>query len=211
MAPIARKLGVNGLIVSMVSPVSFLKNCGWLASDRLGKPVDRDGHPIPFMTYSAIEFIKSRIPKEARVFEYGSGYSTLWFARHTKEVCSVEHDNVWYDIVRTMLPDNARIIKAELEDKTGYASTIDRFEKEFDIIIIDGRHRVKCVETSLPKLSPTGVFIIDDWERPRYHVVADTLAEHGFHYIFFSGLKPCNTELSTTAIFYRPNSNVFAI
>jgi hypothetical protein len=46
--------------------------------------------------YDAIEFLTSRIIPGWRVFEYGSGGSTLFWLERGAEVVSVEHDPQWY-------------------------------------------------------------------------------------------------------------------
>lgn len=49
----------------------------------------------PWMTFEAIDFLKSTAKKEMRVFEYGSGSSTLFWATRVREISSVEHDEEW--------------------------------------------------------------------------------------------------------------------
>lgn len=59
----------------------------------------------PWLTYDAIALL-TRILKDrpyARVFEYGSGGSTLFFARRAAEVVSVEHDPKWAETVFSRL------------------------------------------------------------------------------------------------------------
>lgn len=70
----------------------------WFYSLRFGASPLKD--EIPWMTFSAIEFLKSEIKKNMRVFEYGSGGSTLFFANLGCEVHSVEHDAAWYNAVQ---------------------------------------------------------------------------------------------------------------
>jgi predicted O-methyltransferase YrrM len=49
----------------------------------------------PWITFPAIRFLERVIRPHMRVFEYGSGGSTLFFARRVREVISIEHDPVW--------------------------------------------------------------------------------------------------------------------
>ena len=49
----------------------------------------------PWMTFGAIDFLKATANKKMRVFEYGSGSSTLFWATRAKEIYSVEHDEAW--------------------------------------------------------------------------------------------------------------------
>jgi hypothetical protein len=51
---------------------------------------------IPWINYPALEWLKARKLRGARVLEWGSGGSTLFFARRAKRLISVEHDALWH-------------------------------------------------------------------------------------------------------------------
>jgi len=50
---------------------------------------------IPWMTYRCIAFLEKIVMKDWKIFEYGSGGSTLFFAERCGELVSVEHDAEW--------------------------------------------------------------------------------------------------------------------
>jgi hypothetical protein len=58
---------------------------------------------IPWLTFGAIHFLKKNINDEMNVFEYGSGGSTLFWAKNTKSVVSVEHNREWFEIMEKQL------------------------------------------------------------------------------------------------------------
>lgn len=87
----------------------YLIDTGWLKSFKDKKTVDKDGNPIPWVTYPAIDFIESKINNTMSVFEFGSGASTQWWCRHVKQVDAVEHDVNWFNTVSTTKPGNANI------------------------------------------------------------------------------------------------------
>src|SRR5690554_1369486 len=60
---------------------------------------------LPWMTYDAIEFLDKICNSGIRVFEWGSGGSTLFFASRCKDVVSVEHDTFWIKSLREKLED----------------------------------------------------------------------------------------------------------
>jgi predicted O-methyltransferase YrrM len=51
--------------------------------------------PRPWITFGAIHFVESRLDPRARIFEFGAGGSTLFWASRAREVYSVEHDPDW--------------------------------------------------------------------------------------------------------------------
>lgn len=60
---------------------------------------------LPWMTYDAIDFLNQITSTENKVFEWGSGGSTLFFATRCKQVTSVEHDKEWSKTLRKKLQD----------------------------------------------------------------------------------------------------------
>ena len=60
----------------------------------------------PWITFSAIRFLDRFLSREMKVFEYGSGGSTLYFARRVGHLVSVEHDEDWLKKVREAMEVN---------------------------------------------------------------------------------------------------------
>jgi hypothetical protein len=65
--------------------------------------VDENG-PVPWYTYPMIEFLPAVLRPEFRVFEYGSGASSIWWSGRVGGVVSVEHDVQWYRQVEKSIP-----------------------------------------------------------------------------------------------------------
>ena len=65
----------------------------YFASIKNGELRDRNKNYLPWFTYPAIEALSNWDLSDKRVFEYGSGFSTLFWASRAKEVVSVEHSN----------------------------------------------------------------------------------------------------------------------
>lgn len=61
----------------------------------------KGGNPIqsaiPWLTYSSIDYIEKYLNHDMKVFEYGGGGSTLYFASRVAELVTVEHDTSWYE------------------------------------------------------------------------------------------------------------------
>ena len=56
---------------------------------RLGKPIWPDGRPVPWMTYPAICYLEQLDFSQKRVFEYGCGSSTAYWAKRALRTISV--------------------------------------------------------------------------------------------------------------------------
>jgi hypothetical protein len=62
--------------------------------------VDRDGNPLPWYTYPAIEYLSQFDYGEKTIFEFGCGYSSLfWAERAAKVIGEVldELEQIWID------------------------------------------------------------------------------------------------------------------
>jgi hypothetical protein len=180
-----------------------LKTDGWLRSFREGRPVDAAGKPIPWLTYPAIEFLAARTRPEWRVFEYGAGASTRWWAARVADVTSVEHDPAWHARVAADLPANVTLLHVPLEPRGPYAATAARWPHAFDVVVIDGRDRVRCVDAALEALKPSGVIVFDNTDREDYRPGLERLAAARFRKLEFIGLIPVFHQKSETAILYR--------
>lgn len=58
---------------------------------------------IPWVNFPTIDFLKKIVHSNMKVYEYGSGSSTFFWAKCSKEVVSVEHDEQWVKLVRDNL------------------------------------------------------------------------------------------------------------
>ena len=51
---------------------------------------------LPWLPFAVIDFLAEEVGRESRIFEYGGGGSTAWFADRAGQVVTVEHDEAWY-------------------------------------------------------------------------------------------------------------------
>lgn len=186
----------------------YLDDIGWFKAFDARSPVDRDGHPIPWVTYSFIDFIKTRLNKQHTVFEFGSGNSTYFYAKYAGAVVSVEHDKEWFDKIEKSpaKPANSELIFCELVRDGDYCRMPVKLNKKFDIIIVDGRDRVNCCKQGIEALSPNGVMVLDDSEREDYKEGVDFLLAKGFKHLLLSGISPGLFYRKSTSVFYKPEN-----
>lgn len=179
---------------------------GWFRSYREGKPVDYDGNPLPWVTYPYIDFMTHKLDNSFHLFEFGTGNSTLWYAKRVKKVVAVEHDDAWFKSVRSQIPENVRLIYTALEYGGEYSMTAARQEELYDIIIVDGRDRVNCIIRSINALTDRGILILDDSERTEYAEGTTWLRKNGFRQLDFWGMAPGLLYKKCTSIFYRDHN-----
>lgn len=194
----------SGLILIIKN---YLIKEGWISSVIKRVPIDSKGKEIPWFTYSGIDFIATRLNDTHSVFEYGSGNSTIWFSRRVNKITSIEHNKKWYSKIKEKILTQPNVTYLMKEIKTGdYQKEILNYNKEFDIIIIDGEKRNECVVNCLNALKDNGVVIWDNSDRPDYIEGYDFLFSNGFRKIDFWGLVPINPAKVCTSVFYRDNN-----
>jgi hypothetical protein len=183
-----------------------LKESGWLRSFEEREPVDAAGRPVPWMVYPAIDFLAPRLRADMSVFEYGCGNSTLWWAARVRELVSCEHDRAWYEKIRPLAPANVTMHHVPLEPGGDYCRLVATFRDAFDIVVVDGRDRVRCAINAVGALKAQGVILWDDTYRTEYQEGYDALARAGFRKLPFVGLAPVFNQYGETGIFYRPDN-----
>ena len=184
----------------------YLAEIGWFNTWQNKSPLDENGNPIPWVTYSFIDFIKGRIKKDHRVFEFGSGNSTFFYAKHAGNVVSVEHDQDWFNKISAKKPANSQMVFCKLEPDAEYCRTPLSSDLKFNVIIVDGRDRVNCCMHAMNALTADGVIVLDDSEREFYLPAIHSLTNQGFKHLSFSGISPGLFYRKSTSVFYKENN-----
>jgi hypothetical protein len=182
---------------------SYLYLTGWMRSLADGRPSSPSGQPVPWMNYPVVQLLAERLTRDCRVFEYGSGFSTAFYAGLAGAVRSVEYDEAWRDIVARTLPDNARVAYVPKDVDGRYCRSIAESAGAFDLVVVDGWDRVNCVRCAVERLSARGVVVLDDSDRGSYIEAFDLMKSRGFRSLSLSGLKPTGVGREHTTIFYR--------
>jgi hypothetical protein len=189
----------------------YLKRIGWIRSNWAGIPIDAAGEPLPWLTYPAIEFLRERVRPDMKVFEYGSGQSTRWWAGRVASIHAVEDDSAWFHKIAASLPANVDLRLSDSSDGT-YARSIGERGELFDVVVIDGSTRNDCARESLAYLARDGVIVWDNTETPNiFGEGLELLRSNGFRRIDFYGIAPVNTDPHATSVLYRPGANCFEI
>ena len=180
---------------------SFVRTSGLLRSFRERRPVDAAGNPLPWVSYPAIHLLNERLRPDHTVFEFGAGYSTLYFAARCGAVTTVEHDREWFDEVARVAPENVRLLHRNAGPE--YWGAAAQGDVRYDLILIDGLERARCLVGAAQALSETGVVLLDDSHREAYRSAVEDYVEGGFRALRLVGAKPNHLTESECLLMYR--------
>jgi len=130
----------------------------------------------PWLTREFIDLFESWDTGNWVGLEWGSGESTLWFARRTKGWSSVEHHAPAVKDLRPRLPQQVRLQHVPVwGDRTAYPMAgVDAVGLQgADFALVDGRRRVRCLAAALLAVRSGGVIALDNAERRYYDFGAD--------------------------------------
>jgi len=163
---------------------------GFIESSRKNIPVDKNNNIVPMYTYPCYEYINSIDWKGASVFEYGTGYSSVFWSNKKVNYYGVEDKVEW-------LQKNKNISLEK--EPLGYVNSISKHNKKFDVIVIDGLYRYDCVKPALNNLKNDGIIILDnsDWHKN----TKELLDKSNLIPVHFHGFKPLHVDSETTSCY----------
>lgn len=147
---------------------------------------------VPSINPGALQKLEKIIDEKSKVFEYGTGGSTVWLTKRVGELVSVEHNKDWFRILKegfmeTLggIPDNTTLmlrsgnpvlndtwVESETTKEHIGLDFIDSIlaypDNYFDLVFVDGRARMSCLFNSRSKVNPGGFILLDDSQREWY-------------------------------------------
>ncbi len=166
--------------------------------------LDKDNNPLPWYTYPAIEYLSQFDYSNKKVFEFGCGYSSLFWANQAQKVISVEDNATWFDkwSKEFILPNLDILLR---EEGLGYEEAIFESKEKFDIIVIDGKRRSQCAKVAIEALADDGMIILDDSDRintsVEYEKAVACLKAANLLQVDFYGFCPMDNYTKTTSLF----------
>lgn len=123
----------------------------------------------PWLPTLAIRYLAKYLDNQmSSILEFGSGSSTKWLNDWTGSTLrSIEHEQEYYELNKQY--------GTELHQRP-YNNVIDN-DEPYDVILVDGRDRVKCIKSAIPKLKPEGILILDNSEREYYKEGIDLMKD----------------------------------
>jgi len=168
---------------------------------------ERKNPKCPWLTPDAIRALQDSLKPTDVGFEFGSGRSTIWIAKRTKFLHSVEHDASWHSIVTAQIRDNglAEKVHYQLSPETNVvddlmpeehpyvAGLTSAADNTLDFVLVDGIMRLTCVRLAIRKLKPGGLLILDNANR-----YVPNLFEEGHSTVRDFLAKPLNEDWAET-------------
>jgi len=180
----------------------ILRNAPQAVCTGLGRKLLDYRPQLPWISYDAIRFFEGYLSSEKTVLEFGSGMSTIWYARHAKHVYSVEDYAPWHLKVKEMLI-NAGVSNVTYELKTGedYTNFMLDAGVRMDMVMIDGSVRSACAETAIFQVKDNGIIYLDNSDkhsspsggdtRDAENILLDFAKQRGATVTYFTDFCPC--------------------
>lgn len=86
----------------------YLSETGWLESKNANQSI-RKGEYLPWTSYAFIYWFESKKTTNQSILEFGSGASTLFWAKHFTRVDSVESDDLWFSEVGALVENLSNV------------------------------------------------------------------------------------------------------
>ncbi len=187
----------------------------WLVDNILFKKTAIE-RGLPWMSWKAIDFLRTHLSPGLRVFEWGGGGSTIFFADHGCHVTTVESSEFWKEVIqmRCKERDSAgsvviRYIPAETQDPKAIAGYVQSIHEgaPWDVIVVDGLEesyvsRMDCLRQIKGSVSKDGIVILDDSYRSLY-LQAPKILE-GWERTVHRGLGTSRRGVTQTDIYFPP-------
>ncbi len=176
-------------------------------------PLDKE---LPWWSYEAIDWAAKNLNADHRVFEWGSGGSSVFLSRLCKSVLSIENDAEWHRRMirkiqqRSIL--NLQVRKKEicLTNQEGFENSeyCEALSESYDLIVIDGEDsfgpcsswsaREVCFKRAEKWVNPNGFILVDDsW---RYPIIPrESRAKKT---VRFQSIGPCRKGVTTTDLHF---------
>lgn len=166
------------------------------------RPLDYD---LPWLTYEAINWLKSYLSKKMRVFEWGGGSSTAYFAKKVKRIISVEHEWKWYKLTKESLAHRSLENKVKLFYRhipAEYCQTINKYpDNSFDLVLVDGEARNICIKLAKRKVRSGGYLMLDNSDVQDYKTGIKEIEKWPRQ--DFPGIGPFNSYSWQTSIWQK--------
>jgi predicted O-methyltransferase YrrM len=157
--------------------------------------------------------VADRLFPGKRIFEWGSGGSTLRYAQQGARITAIEHDRAWLATVQTFLENvgvanrvTMKYIPFDFDQPVHFASSAyceALNDGSWDVVIIDGqdktfRERITCFRQAEPLMQAGSIILVDDFWR-----YEELLSSNRARKVqVFESVGPCRIGVTSTAMFF---------
>lgn len=167
---------------------------------------DEEGRPLPWYTYPATEYLEQFDYHDKRIFEYGCGASSLFWADRAAAVVGIEDNETWFAKWSKEFERPNLEIRLRAEGKA-YENAVFEDGSGYDVIAVDGKRRAECAAAAVKALMPGGLIILDDSDRVNtsqdYKQAIAGLKAAGLLQVDFYGFCPMNCYTKCTSLFFH--------
>ena len=163
----------------------------------------------PWLPDKAISYLDLMIEPTWWIVETGAGASTFWMAERASRVITFEHNPAWAEAVAAEAAkrkiSNITMIHDPEYPKDGLARSLQEIGiNKCDLALIDGRGRVKSIETIFPFIAIGGWIVLDNANRPRYEKAHRILADAEWRTTIAEGRIQPENKRGFTQFWQRP-------
>lgn len=141
----------------------------------------------PELLPSCVRYLKSYLDSFRNnspvVLEFGTGWSTIWFAWHGCWTLSLEHDRDWWKEVGDVLERERLSAHVLLLPPDKFAPLVSGCrDSTFDLVYVDcvDEYRNEVAFASMSKVKSGGLLVLDDTHWPLWRPVLDSIPLNRF-------------------------------
>ena len=196
---------------ALYTPIYFSFLSGHFKSSLKKKSVSRKNDSLPWYTYPAIDFLRTRSFVDKTIVEFGGGQSSLWWSKHAQRVITFEDNKAWFDSLKKQLPPSVELFLVSNESRVKCATEVNQKLEDLninqvDILVIDGLFREEMVEIACKYVSPGGAIICDNAEGFGFY---ENFLDRHFSRVDFYGHAPGVMLPHSTSIYFKEQSFLF--
>ena len=171
---------------------------------------------LPWWSLSSIHYVEKKIPDSSKVFEWGSGGSTLFLGENFHSVNSIEHDTKWFEEVNLKVSQSKlasiqlKLAEINLDNQEAFENCayLRALDHEVDFVVVDGEDhfgpdstwsaRTSCFQRAQKFISKGGIILVDDsWRYPEIRNLsrAKNIEVH-------EGIGPCRAGVTSTDLHF---------
>lgn len=167
---------------------------------------------LPWWSFSAIREADRLFPGKL-IFEWGSGGSTLRYAKKGAHITAIEDDDIWMVAVQKALQQagvadrvTIKYIPFNFDQPAHFADSSycqALSNGHWDVVIIDGqdktfRERITCFRQAEPLMKPGSIILVDDFWRYEELLSFNRAQDVKV----FESVGPCRIGVTSTAMFF---------